>query len=122
MQTRQKARRKINVPGRYFTGVGAPVDVVLRDISEGGCRFPVEAAHLAIGAPVQIFVGTSGPHRAAVRWVSGGEVGIKFAAPLPAHTIAQFQNSHIPDPSDPAATGGFAPMSPDPQGTPRRFC
>ena len=39
MKTRQTKRKQSNVPGRYLAGSGEPQDVVLRDVSVGGCRF-----------------------------------------------------------------------------------
>lgn len=125
MQTRQKSRRNINVPGRYFTGSGEPVDVVLRDISEGGCRFPVGAAQLRVGSAIQIFVGGFGPYRGKVRWIEDGEAGINFDRPLTADTVEQFKNSHVHSAAQAASSGEFAPMStaaPTQPGAPRRFC
>lgn len=122
MQTRKKTRRNINLPGRYFTGTGQPVDVVLRDVSEGGCRFPLGSLDLATGSPIQIFIGALGPYRGTVRWIGNGEVGVNFTTPLSAEVVARFQSSHIPDPSGEQPTGTFAPMSPGEGGPPRRFC
>lgn len=119
MQTRQNPRRNINIPGRYSTGVGSPVDVVVTDISEGGCRFPNDAPNLAVGMPMQIFIAGSGPHRATVRWIEQGEAGIVFTVPFSEESIADFKSGNIPDIDMAAHPSDFEAM-PDMQ--PRRFC
>lgn len=119
MKTRQKPRKNINLPGRYFTGLGDPVDVLLADVSEGGCRFEAGPQRLVIGSPLQIFVAGSGPHRAAVRWIDNGEVGVTFASPLATELLQSFKASHVPDLSDDATPGDFASL---PDSLPHRFC
>jgi len=119
MRTRKTTRKAINVPGRYFTGLGDPVDVTLSDLSEGGCRFPMEAHKLNIGAPLQVYVAGSGPHRASVRWIDNGQVGVTFATPLESEQFEKFMASHVPDLSDEATPGDFE-IAPD--ALPQRFC
>ena len=119
MRTRKTPRKAINVPGRYFTGLGDPVDVTLGDLSEGGCRFPIEAHKLNIGAPLQIYIAGSGPHRAAVRWIDDGQVGVTFATPLSTEQFEKFEGSHVPDLSSDAIPGEFEIAS---DALPQRFC
>ncbi len=119
MQTRQKPRKALNLPGRFFTGLGTPVDVIMSDVSEGGCRFPISAQKLTIGAPMQIYIAGSGPHRAAVRWVADGEAGVIFSVPLDEELVEGFQVSHVPDASAEATPGDFEAMDGE---KPRRFC
>ena len=119
MQTRQKPRKALNLPGRYFTGLGSPVDVMLSDVSEGGCRFSVGSAKLAIGSPLQVYVAGSGRHRAAVRWIDDGYVGVTFAAPLASEQVANLQIGHVPDISAEAHPGEFDTMA---DAKPQRFC
>lgn len=119
MQTRKKPRKSLTVPGRYFTGLGSPVDVTLADLSEGGCRFATDNKKLALGSHLQVYVAGSGPHQAAVRWVEKGEVGVTFASPLETEQFEKFQGSHVPDLSDEALPGDFEPM---PDALPQRFC
>jgi len=109
----------INVQGRYFTGLGSPVDVMLRDISEGGCSFPAGQQKVVIGSPIQVYIAGSGPHRGSVRWVEDGQVGVIFTQPLPPEQVEQFQGSHVPDKSAEATPGEFEPM---PDVRPQRFC
>ncbi|QUL37029.1 PilZ domain-containing protein [Erythrobacter sp. JK5] len=119
MRTRKSPRKPINVPGRYFTGLGSPVDVTLSDLSEGGCRFVAGAHTLTVGAPLQIYVADSGPHRAAVRWIEGEEVGVTFAAPIAIGQFDTVKTAHGPELPDQPAPRALAPM---PTGLPQRFC
>lgn len=119
MQTRQTQRKTLNLPGRYFTGSGVPVDVALTDISVGGCRFKSDSAKLALGTRLQIYIAGSGPHHATIKWVSKGEVGITFTHPLTDEKLDEFKSSHIPDLASNIAAGDFDPM---PAGRPQRFC
>ncbi len=119
MQTRQKPRKALNLPGRFFTGLGVPVDVTMSDISVGGCRFPVGDQQFAIGTPLQIFIAGSGPHRAAIRWVEKGEAGVTFVSPLSEELVEGFQDNHVPDAPTVAPQGDFEPMT---DAKPRRFC
>lgn len=119
MQTRQKQRKTISLPGRYFTGLGAPVDAMLIDLSVGGCRFAVGNQTLVPGAQVQIYVGGSGPHRAIVKWTEAGEAGVTFTNPLPDEEFATFRNTHVKvlDPEE--KPGDFEGI---PDTAPQRFC
>lgn len=119
MRTRKTPRKSINVPGRYFTGLGDPVDVTLSDLSEGGCRFPAGSHKLTVGAPVQIYVAGSGPHRAAIRWIDDDNVGVTFAVPLTPEQVEKFKGSHVPDTSADATPGDFEII---PDALPQRFC
>lgn len=119
MRTRKTTRKTITLPGRYFTGLGVPEDVVLSDLSTGGCRFHIGDRKVTLGAPIQIFVAGTGPHRATVKWVKDGEVGLTFTMPLSESQFAGFQASHIPDPAAAITSGDFEDMS---DARPQRFC
>ncbi len=119
MQTRKTPRKSLNVPGRYFTGLGDPVDVTLADLSEGGCRFAIGNQKLNIGAPMQIYVASTGPHRASVRWIDDGQVGVTFATPLETEQFEKFKGSHVPDMSDDGTPGEFEVV---PDALPQRYC
>ncbi|MEE4199694.1 PilZ domain-containing protein [Erythrobacter sp.] len=119
MRTRQTMRKTINLPGHYLADLGEPRDVVLRDLSVGGCRFDCGGRRFALGAPIQIFVAGTGPHRAIVKWVSDGEVGIGFQAPLSEAQFDAFQASHVPDPVIAARRMVFDDIS---DMKPQRFC
>lgn len=119
MQTRQSQRKRINLPGRYFTGHGSPVAVNLHDLSVGGCRFASDSAKLVRGSRVQIFIAGSGPHHASIKWVEKGEVGVTFAKPLTLEQFEQFQAGHVPDLAQSIKVGEFEEM---PGGLPQRFC
>lgn len=119
MRTRKTSRKAINLPGRYSTGLGEPCDVLLRDLSPGGCRFVSSQHRLNLGSPIQIYVAGTGPHRAIVKWVSNGEVGLGFLAPLSDDQFNRFQSSHIPDPNDRNLSADFDDIT---DLKPQRFC
>lgn len=119
MQTRKKPRKVLDLPGRYFTGLGTPVDVVLSDVSEGGCRFPIGSQKLAIGSPLQIYIAGVGPYRAAIRWVEDGHAGVTFSVPLDPEQVDNFKAEHVSGTSNAATTEAFEPMD---DAKPRRFC
>ena len=83
------------MPGRYLTGLGVPHDVILRDLSVGGCRFETGGRNFALGSPVQIFVAGTGPHRATVKWVADGEVGLSFTVELTQQQFDAFQSTPL---------------------------
>lgn len=119
MRTRQTNRKHISLPGRFSTGLGEPQDVVLRDLSCGGCRFAAGSQKIAPGAPLQIYVGQTGPHRAIVRWAKEGEVGLGFLKPLTQQQFESFQASHIPDSTNANPQAAFEDMG---DLTSQRFC
>lgn len=119
MQTRKNPRKAITLPGRYFTGLGDPVDVQLTDLSTGGCSFAVGPGKLMLGSRLQIFVAGSGPHHASIKWLKDGEAGVCFAVPLDEEEFDKMQPSHIPDLTPEAMPGDFDEMKP---GLPLRFC
>lgn len=119
MRTRKTSRKAINLPGRYFTGLGEPHDVLLRDLSTGGCRFEARQRRLVPGSPLQIYVAGTGPHRAIVKWVADDDVGLGFVTPLSDEQFGRFQTSHIPDSADVNTHADFDDIS---DVKPQRFC
>ena len=107
------------MPARYFTGLGSPIDVLLSDLSTGGCRIPSGGAKLTLGSPIQIFVGGSGPHRGNVKWINEGEIGIGFLTPLDDEFVEGCKNSHVPVFEDDGSEADFDDM---PDTMPQRFC
>ncbi len=118
MQTRQKPRKVLTVPGRYFTGTGEPVKVQLCDLSTGGCRFASGTDTLPPGSELQVIIADRGPYTAHVKWCADGECGVTFAAVLDTATFDRFRNSHVFDFTDEGAPGQFNM----PGQTDRRFC
>ncbi|WP_298335390.1 PilZ domain-containing protein [uncultured Erythrobacter sp.] len=119
MRTRQINRKLITLHGRYSTGLGEPQDVTLRDLSPGGCRFELSSKKMAPGAPLQIFVGSTGPHRAVVKWIKDGEAGVNFLQPLSEAQFNSFQTSHIPNAPLASSSDAFDDVK---DMTPQRFC
>jgi len=119
MQTRQKPRKTLTVPGRYSTGRGDQAQVRLSDLSVSGCRFAVAGDAPPSGSLVQVIIADRGPYRAEVKWRSDDEIGVHFVTPLMPEAFDEFRNSHVFDFSDEGEPADFAPM----QGqTPKRFC
>lgn len=119
MQTRTTHRKTINLAARYFTGLGNPVDVVISDVSVGGCRFGIKSSNLMLGSRLQMFIESSGPHHATVKWTEGEEVGVTFANPLSEEHVAKFKSSHVPACEADRRAGIFDEM---PKALPNRFC
>lgn len=61
---------------------GAPVDVVVLDISRSGVRIAT-ASELEIGQEITIGLAGAGVTRAFVAWASKGEYGCAFERPIP---------------------------------------
>ena len=119
MKIRKTSRKTITLPGRYITGLGKPEDVLLTDLSVGGCRITYGDRKVILGAPIQIFIGNTGPHRATIKWIKGEELGVTFTQPLSEEQFTTFQNSHVPDRVTNTVSGEFDEMN----GTaPQRFC
>jgi hypothetical protein len=119
MRTCQTMRKTISLPGRYLAELGEPRDVTLRDLSVGGCRFDCSGRRFSLASPIQIFVGGTGPHRAIVKWVSDGEVGLSFVTPLSQAQFHAFQAGHVPDISAAMSSVVFDDIS---EMKPQRFC
>lgn len=117
METRRDSRRQTSIQGRYYTGLGTPVDVMILDLSHGGCRFVVNDETLRVGTPLQLHIGSSGPYRASVRWANDGEVGVRFVLELEAEELAELQCGESLDPDDMSSQ-----IQPPTSATPLRFC
>ncbi|TRD11138.1 PilZ domain-containing protein [Erythrobacter insulae] len=119
MQTRQTPRKSIKLPSRYFTGTGAPDDVLVTEISAGGCRFASTSPDLTIGARLQIEIAGTGPHHGTVKWAEKGEIGVTFLRNITEAELGEFQSSHIPAASAGLSEREFEPMT---KTKPTRFC
>jgi len=119
MRTRQTQRKIVSLPGRYSTGLGEPQDVTLLDLSTGGCRFEKGEHRISLGAPMQIYIADTGPHRAIVKWVFEGEVGLHFLVSLTEEQLDRFQGSHCPEESYDPPADAFEDIS---DLRPQRFC
>ena len=118
MRTRQSERKTITLPGRYLTDYGMPADVLLTDVSAGGCRFKTDTSRLSVGTPLQIVIDGNGPHHATIKWVRQGEVGVTFNHRLAQDVLDQFRHSHVG-----VAAGAAGDRFDETTGAlPRRFC
>jgi len=77
-ENRIALRYPVSVPGRYRLGRGVPRDVMVLDLSEGGCRFFDKFGTLREGATLTFRIGSIGPIPAVVAWSTGQEVGVNF--------------------------------------------
>lgn len=82
MRNRQDERHGLVVNGRYRTGKGLPMDIVLRDLSRSGCQIHDRLGRLEIDQFLTIRIGPIGPIESRVRWLDGRRAGIMFNTPL----------------------------------------
>jgi hypothetical protein len=87
MRTRGSLRIPTEAIGSCRTSRGMQWDMVLADLSEGGCRFDDPRGRLRLGEFVRLYIAGTGPHMAEVAWRQGSRVGIEFARPLPARVF-----------------------------------
>lgn len=79
-------------------------DVVLADLSQGGCRFADPRGILRKGARVELFIAGNGPHHAHIRWAEQGEAGVAFDRALNDQLLDCLQRGVTP-PAQPGAVG-----------------
>lgn len=82
MRDRRDERHGLIVNGRYRTGRGLPMDIVLHDLSKSGCQIHDRLGRLEVDQFLTIRIGPVGPIEAHVRWLEGRKAGIMFDAPL----------------------------------------
>ncbi len=82
MEERRDERHGLIVNGRYRTGTGMPMDIVLHDLSKSGCQIHDRLGRLDMGQFLTIRIGPIGPIDAHVRWLRGRMAGIEFDNPL----------------------------------------
>lgn len=111
MQTRKIDRNPVSIPGQCRTMRGQLIDIQLRDLTTGGCRFDDAARALLPHAPVTLMIGGSGPHNARLRWREGDQVGVAFDRPLSEALLHQIiSGKAIPARhSHPGLTQGLGP-------------
>jgi hypothetical protein len=81
MKDRRDERHGLIVNGRYRTGRGLPMDIVLHDLSKSGCHIHDRMGRLDVGQFLTIRIGPIGPIDAHVRWLEGRNAGIQFDSP-----------------------------------------
>ena len=118
MKTRKIDRTPITARGTLRTVDGKSRDVVILDLSEGGCRIGEGVDDIFNAAPVELHFSGTGPHRANVRWVRDGEIGIGFVRELAPALLDQLSD---PD-STAAPTQAGYPQAGTPKKPVRRFC
>jgi hypothetical protein len=90
VRTRKTTRLPITATGACRSAHGMLWDVVLADLSEGGCRIADARGRLRQGEMVRLFIAGTGPHLARVAWRDAGEAGLVFQSNLSARVIRHF--------------------------------
>lgn len=81
MNARTAERRATDAPSTMRADGGAPVDVVVLDISRSGVRIVTDAT-LEVGQEITIGLAGAGVTRAYVTWARNGEYGCAFERPM----------------------------------------
>ena len=81
MNARIAERRPTDAPSTMRADNGAPVDVIVLDLSRSGVRI-VTDAKLEIGQEITIGLAGAGVTRAYVAWARDGEYGCAFERPM----------------------------------------
>ena len=107
MRTRQKDRKRVEIPGQCQLAPGHSCAIAIRDLTEEGCRFAQPTPPIMPGSQVSITIGAAGPFRAYARWSAEGDVGVSFARP---HTAEQLR-AMVDAPHAPAAPRSAASLA-----------
>ena len=75
---RKEGRQSVEVWGHYRTSTGVKRDVLIKDLSELGCRFFDKFSSLLPGAEITLRIEALGPFPATVRWQESGYIGAEF--------------------------------------------
>jgi len=92
---RRSRRLGLAMPARCRMLSGFTEDVVIRDISEGGCR--VASAVLRLRAGDRVLLRPPGMEGLAgiVRWFEHGEAGIEFERPLHVAVVEHLHRHYV---------------------------
>jgi hypothetical protein len=71
-------RTNVLMPGTARRADGSMFDVIVHDISRGGCRLECEQACFEIGEWLEIEVAGLEPFPGQVRWALLGSAGVRF--------------------------------------------
>jgi hypothetical protein len=94
-EARTAERRATDAPSTMRADGGAPVDVVVLDISRSGIRIQTDA-DLGIGQEISIGLAGAGVTRAYVAWARRNEYGCAFERPMaPEEEAAAFSRAPV---------------------------
>ncbi len=79
-QIKRQTRIDVDSNGILIDSEGVESEVVVIDLSAGGCRLKTDGAPM-IGEHVRLRVGRIGEYPAQVRWALGDEAGLQFTGP-----------------------------------------
>ena len=81
IKKRAEPRLDVEIWGK-FRHHGRAYEVILRDLSQSGCRFFDRHGNLPVGEKVSLRIAGMGPFEAEVKWQIKGYVGVAFDNPL----------------------------------------
>lgn len=116
---RAARRQELGRPSTLRADDGAPVDVLLEDVSTSGCRIS-GVPELAQGEAILIGLAGVGARLARVIWTEENRAGCHFDAPLSAEEFARTQQAGtvVSGAFSVRAPAGPAPASPEPDLAP----
>ena len=87
MQARKSSRVRTDADATCQSPRGITWDVLVDDLSVGGCRVDDPRHGLELGKHIQIMIAETGPYTAEVAWRQGDRVGLEFLAKLDRETF-----------------------------------
>lgn len=87
MQARKSSRVKTDADATCKNPRGFSWDVLLADLSTGGCRVDDPRHGLELGSHIQLMIAETGPYTAEVAWRQGDRVGLEFLTKLDPETF-----------------------------------
>ena len=82
MQARKTSRVRTDADATCKNPRGFSWDVLVDDLSIGGCRVDDPRHGRELGSHIQIMIAETGPYTAEVAWRQGDRVGLEFLAKL----------------------------------------
>lgn len=109
MRVRRSSRVGLTATGSCRTARGITFDVVVADLSPGGCRIDDPAGLLAQGEQIRLTIAATGPHMAEVAWRRRGRVGIEFRSDLPEQVLQSIAGAVDKSGAGPIGPGSASP-------------
>lgn len=94
-EARSDRRLTLAMPARCRMLSGFTEDVVVRDVSQGGCRIASRVMNLRPGDRVLLRPPGMESLVGAVRWCEGGEAGVEFEHPLHVAVVEHLHRQYV---------------------------
>lgn len=75
---RHEGRHEVEVWGKFRPPSGVLRDVLVKDLSETGCRFYDRFSSLSVDQEIRLSIEKLGPFSAVVRWCREDYIGVEF--------------------------------------------